>query len=59
MLHPLVLRRTLAIIGIVLVVLATVVTWLHLVPHPWDTTLGVVGIAIIVVYFFVSLRARR
>jgi hypothetical protein len=59
MLHPLVLRRTLAIIGIVLVVFATTATWLHLVPSPWDTTIGAIGIGIILVYFLVSLRARR
>ena len=59
MLQPLVLRRTLAIIGIALVVLATIATWLRLVLQPWDTTIGVTGIAIIIVYFLISLRARR
>ncbi len=58
MLQPLVLRRTLAIIGIVLVVFATVATWLRLVPQPWDTTIGATGIAIIIVYFLISLRIR-
>jgi hypothetical protein len=58
MLQPFILRRGLAIIGIVLVVFATIATWLHLVPQVWNTTIGATGIGIIIVYFLISLRTR-